>query len=191
MVYSVAYFPVDTSDQMKKQEFADSKTLTEEKREEIFRKINESELKSKIGWFTKILSPNTISNASFKRSKYNLNALSHDTAIALVKRALDQGITIESLYVDTVGPKDKYQQKLQAIFPEIKVTVENKADSKFHVVSAASICAKVTRDRIIKEWRFIEKDLSYDRYGSGYPGGQYRYSSCYHSDYVSNRDVIS
>jgi len=39
------------------------------------------------------------------------------------------------------------------------------------VVSAASICAKVTRDRVLSEWRFPEagKEIS-NEYGCGYPG---------------------
>lgn len=36
------------------------------------------------------------------------------------------------------------------------VTVQPKADRDHKVVSASSICAKVTRDTIIHEWKFIE-----------------------------------
>ena len=42
-----------------------------------------------------------------------------------------------------MGAADKYQDKLQKIFPGIQITVAPKADAKFPVVSAASICAKV------------------------------------------------
>ena len=44
-----------------------------------------------------------------------------------------------------MGVAGKYQDKLQKIFPGIKITVAPKADAKFPVVSAASICAKVMR----------------------------------------------
>ena len=38
-------------------------------------------------------------------------------------------------------------------------------------MSAASICAKVTRDFEIENWKFIEKIKAIDKnYGSGYPG---------------------
>lgn len=75
------------------------------------------------------------------------------------------------IYVDTVGPESKYQEKLKKNFPEIKVTVTTKADSKYPVVSAASICAKVIRDQIISSWKFPEKLEVNDEsnYGSGYP----------------------
>lgn len=50
---------------------------------------------------------------------------------------------LSQVFVDTVGPADKYEDKLSKLFPGIKVTVRPKADSLFPVVSAASICAKV------------------------------------------------
>merc|ERR1712242_419927 len=40
----------------------------------------------------------------------------------------------------------------------------------FPCVSAASICAKVARDRALKDWSFPEDDSITGPWGSGYPG---------------------
>ncbi|KAJ8316830.1 hypothetical protein KUTeg_004734 [Tegillarca granosa] len=74
------------------------------------------------------------------------------------------------VYVDTVGDPMKYQTKLQGIFPEIDITVAKKADATYSIVGAASICAKVARDKAVKNWVFPEGISTEDNaYGSGYP----------------------
>lgn len=168
MVYGICFCPVSKKQELKDSKVADSKTLNEVERENLFQKIDES--KSYIGWALQIISPNTISTSMLQRTKYNLNAISHDTAIDLVQYALDSGVQLKEVFVDTVGPADKYEDKLSKRFPGIDVTVRPKADSLFPIVSAASICAKVARDRVVKGWSFSEDmgDVEAD-YGSGYP----------------------
>ncbi|XP_032064408.1 ribonuclease H2 subunit A [Thamnophis elegans] len=168
MVYGICYCPVSRQRDLETLKVADSKTLTETQREELFEKIDAA--KEYVGWALRILSPNFISTSMQRRMKYNLNALSHDTAIGLIQHALDSGVQLAEVFVDTVGPAEKYQEKLKQQFPELAVTVKPKADSLFPTVSAASICAKVARDRIVKNWKFLEKleDAELD-YGSGYP----------------------
>ncbi|XP_047435209.1 ribonuclease H2 subunit A isoform X3 [Mugil cephalus] len=168
MVYGICFCPVSKKEELKNLKVADSKTLTEAERENLFQNLDEAS--SYVGWATEILSPNTISVSMLQRTKYNLNALSHDTAIGLIQYALDCGVQLKEVYVDTVGPAEKYEEKLSQRFPGINVTVRPKADSLFPIVSAASICAKVTRDRVVKGWNFAEElgDVDTD-YGSGYP----------------------
>jgi ribonuclease H2 subunit A len=79
--------------------------------------------------------------------------------------------------VDTVGPPESYQAKLKQRFPGIDFVVAKKADSLYPVVSAASICAKVTRDKVLSQWVFCEEELNQSistRFGSGYPSGNCR-----------------
>jgi len=66
-----------------------------------------------------------------------------------------------------------FQDKLSRVFPEIKITVSKKADSIYPIVSAASICAKVSRDKAVNNWRFKENvEIDGNRWGSGYPAGK-------------------
>ena len=55
---------------------------------------------------------------------------------------------------------------------DIEIISESKADDTYPVVSAASICAKVTRDHLLVDWEFKEKtSVPYSRvFGCGYPG---------------------
>ncbi|XP_074642670.1 ribonuclease H2 subunit A-like [Tubulanus polymorphus] len=170
MVYGISYCPVASNDKLKEIGFADSKTLTEEQREELFTKLEEAE--EMIGWTVDILSPHYISTSMLKRAKYNLNAISHDTAIGLIQRSIERGVNLTEVYVDTVGPPEKYQEKLSKIFPNLNITVAKKADSIYPIVSAASICAKVARDRATKSWEFTEGEkikVPEGGFGSGYP----------------------
>lgn len=167
MVYGVCYSPLCMKQDLEELKFADSKTLTEEQRESIFEKLCEA--KELIGWMIEVLSPTYISNSMLRRSKYSLNAVSHDSAIGLIEKVLAQGVNVAEIYVDTVGDPAKYQAKLKALFPAIDITVAKKADADYQIVGAASICAKVARDRAVKSWTFIEGIESDGSHGTGYP----------------------
>lgn len=172
MVYGIAFCPLASKQALIDLGCADSKQLTEEKRDIIFDDINVKEYaNSCIGWAVEIISPNVISTSMFRRSKCSLNEVSMNSAIGLIHAAVDQGVNIAEVYVDTVGPPEKYQAKLQAIFPQFKITVAKKADSTYPIVSAASICAKVSRDHALKVWKFPEGiEIEDNNFGSGYPG---------------------
>lgn len=171
MVYAAAFYPLKLAESMKEKNFADSKTLSEVQREQIFESI---ESDGNIAWVARIISPNTISTAFYRREKYNLNELSHDAATQLAREVISSQVFVDKLYVDTVGKPEKYSAKLRSRLPSVKeIKVESKADSSFAVVSAASIVAKVLRDACLKNWKFPEGvDLLSVRgvpFGCGYP----------------------
>lgn len=177
MVYGIAYCPVERSTDLKELGVDDSKVLKESEREELFGKLLGKSVSDYVGWAIHILSPRYISQSMYKRYKYNLNTISHDTAIGLINKALAAGVRVSEVYVDTVGVPEKYQAKLESIFPELKITVAKKADSLYPCVSAASICAKVARDKAVSDWSFSELSddgshgtLNFSKeWGSGYP----------------------
>ncbi|OAD55024.1 Ribonuclease H2 subunit A [Eufriesea mexicana] len=166
MVYGISYAPLSEKQLLVDLGCADSKSLTEEKRDVIFDKIcGQHEI---IGWAVDVISPNIIANSMYRRVKTSLNEVSMNSAIELTKLVIEAGARITEIYVDTVGKPEKYQAKLEQIFPDIKITVAKKADSTYPIVSAASICAKVSRDHAIRAWHFLEGPITTE-FGSGYP----------------------
>lgn len=89
-----------------------------------------------------------------------------------MQAALDAGVNVAEIYVDTVGDADQYTRRLNERFTGIKCLAQPKADRDFPIVSAASIAAKVTRDNQLRDWVF-EPGLDSRvgrKFGSGYPG---------------------
>ncbi|KAG5678609.1 hypothetical protein PVAND_008270 [Polypedilum vanderplanki] len=172
MVYGIAFCPKSNESILKDLGCADSKQLNEQQRDDIFVNTNQKDYSTEsIGWATNVISPNEISTSMLRRTKRSLNEVSMDSAISLIKTAIENGVNVAEIFVDTVGPPEKYQAKLKAIFPSCKVTVAKKADSTYPIVSLASICAKVSRDHALKVWEFRENvEVPEDGFGSGYPG---------------------
>jgi len=104
--------------------------------------------------------------------KVSLNVISENSAIQLIEGFIKKGYNVRNAYLDTVGSAEAYQRLLEQHFSgrNIKFTVTSKADSLFKVVSAASIVAKVNRDRAIAEWKFRENITPDLGFNSGYPG---------------------
>ena len=103
---------------------------------------------------------------------YNLNAQAMDATIQLIKDVFARGVNVQEIYIDTIGKEATYQKKLERIFPTTKITVAKKADSKYPCVSAASVCAKVTRDAALQVCyrAYSAGEMSSpEGWGSGYP----------------------
>ena len=141
MVYGSAFCAVEDEERLKKMGFMDSKQLTEAKRDKLWAELQACGF---IGWSIRVLEAKEISAGMLRRDNpYNLNAQSHDAAIELVRRVMDRGVNLRYLTVDTVGDPERYQAKLEGIFPTLSIIVAKKADSIYPIVSAGSICAKV------------------------------------------------
>jgi len=121
----------------------DSKKVSEKKREKLYYEITESA----IAWGVAIVDQKEIDEINI------LNATKKALTIALSNlKVKPDRIVVDALeHIDTLG---------------IPYTSVIKGDAKIYSISAASILAKVTRDRIMKEY-----DEVYPEYGfSGHKG---------------------
>jgi ribonuclease H2 subunit A len=172
MVYSAAWIAESDAENLNSLGANDSKQLKEEQRDELRLIIDGAKF---VGTATTVLHAAELSAAMLRPDKYNLNAISHDAALGLVRKALDMGVNVKEVYADTVGDPGKYAEKFRVAFPDLeKVVVETKADANYRIVGAASIVAKTTRDAEVKMWEFLEETRSdsvrfVKEYGSGYP----------------------
>jgi len=180
MVYGAAYWKLDDNDEICELGYDDSKALTKEKRDSFFKGIVD-ENKNRIGWILRILSAPEISGHSLAKNPVSLNQVSHAAAIEMIQHAIQCGINLRRVYIDTVGHPGYYEKLLGNAFvgSGIDFVVRKKADSLFPVVSAASICAKVMRDYFMENWTFSEpcvrdanRDMEEGYLGSGYPGDE-------------------
>ncbi|KAG8160549.1 hypothetical protein KVR01_010085 [Diaporthe batatas] len=181
MVYGVFYLPLELSDPLlrEKHRFDDSKVLTPAVRSALMEKLctpspdadsdasadHDDALHSRCGWATTALSARDISANMLRPSAaYNLNAQAMDATVALIQGVLARGVNVKEIYVDTIGQPAAYQKKLERVFPSVSITVAKKADSLYPCVSAASVCAKVTRDAAL--------EVLYRRHAAAADGGQ-------------------
>ena len=145
---------------LNKRAFADSKVLTSQQRDDLFQELEDDE---HICCFVDEISATKISQNMLAPEKVSLNVLAFDSTVGLIQKALKSGIELRHIYVDTLGKPEAHKEKLSRVFPGIKFTVCPKADAIYPIVSAASIAAKVSRDRVIDSISNGEKR------GSGYP----------------------
>ena len=183
MVYSLLYLPTTLHRSLLAQthHFDDSKVLTPIIRSSLMQKLCTAgtDLHRNCGWATRVMSARDISAGMTKMAgSYNLNAQAMDATIALIQDVFAKGINIREIYIDTIGSPAVYQKKLERIFPTTSITVAKKADSLYPCVSAASVCAKVTRDAALEVCykTYSENSLSEEGssmtaegWGSGYP----------------------
>lgn len=160
MVYTGAVISFAEHDALVREcHVADSKTLDDARRREALARLQKLRT---FAAFTVVVTPDQIAAAMTGRHGRNLNTVSHETAMRIISEATLAGTgKLCAAYVDTVGPPETYEGRLTGRFPHLRVTVSKRADSRFPVVSAASIVAKVTRDTYVEQLG--------QQCGSGYP----------------------
>lgn len=132
----------------------DSKKLTPRRREAMYDEI----ISAVEGYSIITLSAEEI---DAKRERMSLNMVEMEMFAEAVSR-----MPVTRVYVDCPDPnEEKFGNMLSVRINNIPVTARHKADDTYPVVSAASILAKVTRDRLIAE---ISEEFG-ENIGSGYP----------------------
>ena len=118
--------------------------------------------------------------------------MSYEATKSLLKRIFKLGFKVERIIADQLGPTSLHEKIIRQVcdscadenqsLKKVSITSESKADDTYPVVSAASIVAKVTRDKVLNDWIFaeqtavVESNLEEDfagkferEWGCGYP----------------------
>ena len=150
-------------DELKRIGVKDSKMLSYKRREELYDNIKEVlREKSTVSSIMPISIPSCKIDAN-RRENTNLNMIEARTMCQIIDMIGGDDIYIDAL---TSNPKRFGEQiKGQIQNKNTNIIAENKADEKYVIVSAASIIAKVERDRAIEA---IKKMENFD-FGVGYP----------------------
>ncbi len=136
----------------------DSKLLSPKQREELFNKI----LRTVKDSFILVISPDEIDEA-LNSENLNLNWLEAIKTAEMINQLKPDKVILDCPSNNLQAYTDYVRKHLKD--KTIKIVAEHKADSKFLIVAAASIIAKVTRDREIEK---IKEKIGID-FGSGYP----------------------
>ncbi len=150
MVVSAVAMDMRTADLLSSVGVADSKQLSPQERSKLSDLI-----KNNVAWYGIVVVPPILIDS------YNLNKLTGIVAIFLVKRAC-MYLRVEKVLIDMIRGIRVKRMDCQGL--SVPVIVEEKADNKYVEVAAASILAKVERDKAIGEIR-----KKYGLKGSGYP----------------------
>lgn len=134
----------------------DSKLLTKKKREHLFEKIKQTVKQYKI----MIIPPKEIDNA-LESDHLNLNWLEAHKAAEIINNLNPQKVIVDSPS-NNCQSYTRYLKKLLHNPKTLQLICIHKADLKHPEVAAASILAKVTRDR--------EMEKIQEKYGNTGPG---------------------
>jgi ribonuclease HII len=135
----------------------DSKELSPEKREELYKELE------RVAKDIIVVKVSACKISSFKAKGINLDKLEAMKVADIISM-----INAEKIYVDSIEQNcEKFEKMIKEFLPKdknVKLIVRNYLDENIPVVSAASIVAKVERDKEIEE---IKKKVNFD-FGVGY-----------------------
>ncbi len=135
----------------------DSKLLSPRRRELLFDAIKEKAA----GYSIIVLTPKEVDDA-LEDESMNLNWLEAVASAKIINELGCDEAILDSPSTN-IGAYVQYVQNI--VDGKVRIRAEHKADERYPVVSAASILAKVTRDREIRK---IQERVGED-FGSGYP----------------------
>tara|TARA_Y100000310_G_C20704331_1_gene833701 strand:- start:29437 stop:30105 length:669 start_codon:yes stop_codon:yes gene_type:complete len=138
----------------------DSKLLTKIVREELFERIREIVHDFRI----EVIEPDAI-DLSLTQENTNLNWLEAETSARMVSELNPDKIIVDCPSINIPSYTNYFASKLsQGVLSNAELIVEHKADMNHIVVAAASVVAKVIRDRIIEGHK---REIGIN-FGSGY-----------------------
>ncbi|HLC88944.1 MAG TPA: ribonuclease HII, partial [Candidatus Nanoarchaeia archaeon] len=138
----------------------DSKLLSSSAREELFEPIRELVHDFRI----EVIEPDAI-DLSLTESTSNLNWLEAETSARLVSELNPDKVIIDCPSPNIPAYKNYFSSKLSpGVLGHAEIVMEHKADLNHIVVAAASVIAKVIRDRQIDK---LKSEINFD-FGSGY-----------------------
>ena len=156
----------------------DSKLLTKLVREEIFEQIRDVIEDFRV----EVIEPDAI-DLSVKSDESNLNWLEADTSARIVSELNPDKIIVDCPSINLLAYRNYFLDRLSSdVRSKAELVVEHKADLNYVVVAAASVVAKVIRDRLVDKQK---NEIGID-FGSGYmsdPKTQ-RFLSEYSSEYA-------
>jgi ribonuclease HII len=162
----IAGITVDSSIEakFKKLGVKDSKQLSPKRREELEAQIIElAKTKGVSGRVVIPIPPCKID--SYRKGNINLNTIEVRTMAEIIDMVGGDRIYVDALTAKPEKFKLQLMEALQTKRDTEDIIAENHADDTYTIVGAASILAKVERDRAIEE---IKRKVGYD-FGVGYP----------------------
>jgi len=154
---AAAAFKEEDLDSLRYMGVVDSKKLTRARREELAATIKKLAAAVEVV----AIEPSVIDSMNLNLAE--AEAVKKALKLLVVKLRV-QGYEVARVVVDLFGPRRLVEGAVREACPEAELILEHDADEKFVECSAASIVAKVLRDRHIDELKRRLGD-----FGSGYP----------------------